>query len=257
MVQSLHSDDPHMPSQTHDLLQTLKQQLKAHGHTYADVAKALALSEASVKRLFSTGHMSLHRLNQICAMIRLDFADLVHVMESSQRQVSQLSLQQEEAIVKDTDLLLVALSAIHGLDFEAIVDNYAISESNCIQKLAALDRLGIIDLLPNNKIKKRVATNFAWLPDGPIQKFFQHYVAQDFFRSRFNADTEKMLVLNGPLTPETNRKIQQLMDEFVHTFNQLMQDESHLESDKKYGNTMVLAIRQWRYALFDEKRRAD
>ena len=47
----------------------LKKALRASGHTYADVAKALDLSVASVKRLFSTEDLSLHRVDQICDLI--------------------------------------------------------------------------------------------------------------------------------------------------------------------------------------------
>jgi predicted XRE-type DNA-binding protein len=48
------------------LLVTLKRQIKARGLTYRDVAAALKLSEPSVKRLFSTGNLSLERLVDIC-----------------------------------------------------------------------------------------------------------------------------------------------------------------------------------------------
>ena len=42
----------------------------------------------------------------------------------------------------------------------------------CVRKLAALDRLKIIDLLPGNRIRLRLATHFSWLPDGPDPAFF-------------------------------------------------------------------------------------
>ncbi len=45
-------------SQADSLIETLKRQLRAQGKTYADVAEWLALSEASVKRLFAEKHFS-------------------------------------------------------------------------------------------------------------------------------------------------------------------------------------------------------
>ena len=39
-------------AQVSALIATLKRQLKAHGKTYADLALALNLSEASIKRMF-------------------------------------------------------------------------------------------------------------------------------------------------------------------------------------------------------------
>ena len=56
-------------AQTEFLIQSLKKSLKAHGLTYADVARQLKLSEASIKRLFSEQNITLERLDQICQMM--------------------------------------------------------------------------------------------------------------------------------------------------------------------------------------------
>ncbi len=53
------------------LLETLKRSLRARGLTYRDVARELDLSESSVKRLFSTGSLSLTRVTRICRMLEL------------------------------------------------------------------------------------------------------------------------------------------------------------------------------------------
>ena len=44
----------------------LKRHLKARKMTYAEVAKSLRVSEASVKRMFSKGTFTLDRFEQIC-----------------------------------------------------------------------------------------------------------------------------------------------------------------------------------------------
>ncbi len=48
-------------SQSAALVATLKQALRAQGKTYVDVAEALDLSVASVKRLFAQNSFSLER----------------------------------------------------------------------------------------------------------------------------------------------------------------------------------------------------
>jgi hypothetical protein len=50
--------------QTQQLVETLKQALRGQKKTYADVAKALELSEARVKRLFADKNLSLARGDQ-------------------------------------------------------------------------------------------------------------------------------------------------------------------------------------------------
>lgn len=242
-------------AQSAALVQTLKKQLKAHGKTYADVAAALDLSEASVKRLFSEQSFTLQRLEAISQLAGLELSELVQRMAKDQQRLTQLDREQEKEIAEDIELLIIAVSVINGFSYQDIVDHYQISEHLCIQKLAKLDRLKIIELLPNNRIKLLIAPNFNWLPNGPIQQFFQQKVEQDFFQSRFDKQNEKLIVLNGVMTPDTNLVLQKKMERLAEEFNNLMQDDAPQPMEQKYGNTMVLAIRQWQYSLFKNFRK--
>ena len=206
-------------AQTSELIKTLKQALKAHGKTYADVSRALGLSEASVKRLFSQENFSLERLDRICHLLDIEISDLVQLMNEKQHELLQLSVEQEQEVTNDTTLLLVAICVLNKWTLKDIVAFYDISEGECFLKLAQLDRLKLIDLLPNNRIKVRVAPNFNWRDNGPIQAFFQEKLGQDFLRGRFSRDEECLIVLNGMLSPESNaefqRKLKRLAWEFV------------------------------------------
>ncbi|MFX5622708.1 helix-turn-helix domain-containing protein, partial [Acinetobacter baumannii] len=54
------------------ILSSIKFHLKQQGKTYRDVAQALELSEASIKRLLSTEHganMSIEKLMQLCRFL--------------------------------------------------------------------------------------------------------------------------------------------------------------------------------------------
>ena len=238
--------------QTQQLLDTLKQQLRAQGKTYRCLAAHLALSEASVKRLFSERTFTLERLEQACDFIGLDIGELAALSRAAQTRLQALTRAQEAEIAEDTALLLVAISVINGFSFNDLLDYYALSEQECIRKLAHLDRLKLIDLLPGNRIRLRVAPNFSWLADGPIQRLFQLKVQQEFFNSRFNADTENLMVLNGVLSRASNQKLQTLMGKMYQEFNQLMKDDAALPMADRKGNTLVLALRQWQYPLFKQ-----
>ena len=239
-------------SQTTPLVTTLKRELKAHGITYADVALHLELSEASVKRLFSEKNFTLQRLESICSLINIELSDLVLKMQQDQPRLSQLSHEQEKEITEDLLLLLVAVSVINGMSYEDILQLYDIAPTDCLRKLVKLDKLQLIELLPGNRIKLRVAPNFSWRPNGPIQRFFHQKVEQDFFNSRFEKSTEKLVVCNALLSDTANARIQKKMDKLSKEFNELMQDDLNTPMNKKHGTTMVLAIRQWQYGLFKQ-----
>lgn len=240
---------PQMP-QINNLLNTLKKALKSHGLTYARVAAHLELTEASVKRLFSEQQISLQRLEQICQLMQMEISDLVLLMNDQQPRLQQLTHEQEEEITRDLVLLLVTVCVLNRWTMEEILDWYKLSETECLQKLIRLDRLKIIELLPKNKIKLRVASHFNWREGGPIQRFFQDKLAQEFFNSRFEGNDECLVVLNGMLSPASNLEFQRKLKRFAREFEELNQQDFNLPVEKRNGVSVVLAMRNWRYGLF-------
>lgn len=243
-------------AQTALLIQVLKQTLKAHGKTYADVARYLKLSEASVKRMFSEQHLSLQRLDDVCQLIGLEISDLVQILkEQTSTQLSQLSLEQEKEIVSDLELLIVAVSVLNRWTMDQILHYFNLDEHKCIRYLAKLDRIKMIELLPKNKIKLRVASNFKWREDGPIQRFFMTKLLSDFFSSRFTKENESLIVLNGMLSESSNNVFQRKLVALSHEFEELNKTDAGLSFDELSGRTVVLALRPWNYGLFEKYRR--
>ncbi len=238
-----------MPQST-ELILTLKKQLRASGVNYAEVAQALDLSEASVKRLFSEENFTLQRLERVCELIGLDISDLVMLAQKSLHQLETLTMEQEKEIANDLVLLMVTVSVINGFSFGDLLTYYKLSEHDCIQKLAKLDRLGLLDLMPGNRIKLRISPNFRWQRNGPIQKFFQERVEKEFFSSRFDGEREKLLVINGLFSHASNKLLQEKMELFAREFSDLHRRDSALPIGKKFGTTLVIALREWQYDLF-------
>jgi transcriptional regulator with XRE-family HTH domain len=236
--------------QTQQLIETLKFALKAQKKTYADVAQALGLSEASVKRLFGDRNLSLLRLEQACQLIDMEISDLVQLMNQRARQITQLSREQEEEIAGDHILLLVTVCALNRWSLAEIMDNYRITEADAIHRLARLDRLRIIELLPGNRIKLLISPNFHWIENGPIQQLFHSRLQDDFFNSRFDRQTERLVVVNGMLSKRNNAVLQKKMQRLAREFDELNDEDAGLPLDQRFGVTMVVAMSDWRFGLF-------
>lgn len=243
-------------AQTAQLIQVLKQALKAHGKTYADVARHLQLSEASVKRIFADQHISLQRLDDVCQLIEMEISDLVQMFnEQSAGQLSQLTLEQEKEIVGDLELLVIAVCVLNRWSLKEILSFYDFDELRCVRHLAKLDRLKMIDLLPKNRIKLRVAPNFKWREDGPIQRFFMTKLLSDFFSSRFAHEDESLIVLNGMLSESSNAVFQRKLTALAREFDELNTADAGLSFGERRGTTAVLALRPWNYGLFQKYRK--
>jgi len=151
---------------------TIKRELKAQGLTYRDVARALALSEPSVKRLFSSERFTVERLVQISQFVGFTLTELLQEASSSVPQLSTLTEHQETQLVSNSKLLLVAVCAFNHWSVADIVAAYQMSKAECLKRLLVLDRMGVIALLPGDRIRLRIARDFDWLPNGPIRQFF-------------------------------------------------------------------------------------
>ncbi len=243
-------------SQTKTLIKSLKKLLRARGVTYADIAARLELSETSIKRMFSQNSFSLERLGTICEMIEMDFVDLLRVFDDEQEKITHLSSAQEQELVSDIKFLVVALCVQNTWSFKEIVSYYAISESECISLLIKLDRLGITQLLPNNKIRRMVAQDFQWLPDGPIETFFENDIQSEFLDAKFRGDSEQRIYLSGSLSNKSidifNKKLEMLITEF----SDMQKDDAKLPVSSRQGVGFLLAFRPWESTAFQQIKRS-
>ena len=78
-------------STTADLVSALKKELKAAQMTYADLAEGLGMAESSVKRMLAKGDMALSRIDAICRVLKIDFAELARRVAEAQPLLSELT----------------------------------------------------------------------------------------------------------------------------------------------------------------------
>ena len=237
------------------LIEVVKNALRERGLTYARVANGLGLSESSVKRVFSQENLSLDRLEQICALMDLEIADLFDMTRAAEKRFTELTEEQEQVLVSDPKVLLIAILAINHWTAPVMLEKYRFSESELVALLVRLDRLGIIELLPGNRIKVRLAHNFSWRKGGPIQRFFEERVQEQFFESSFLGHGELRLTLQGSLSAKSNELLQQRMRKLAEEFDSLVGEDRSLDHGMRDGMTMVMAIRPWELASFTELRR--
>jgi hypothetical protein len=236
------------------LVDTLKSVLKSNAITYATVAKSLDRSESSVKRKFSRQEFSLAELDRICVLAGIDFMELVKTMERNSGRLQQLTADQEKQIADDLGLMLVTVCVLNRWSFDQLIDFYVFDEHELVQMLAKLDRLGLVELLPGNRIKVLAAPNFGWLSNGPIETMFLRVIQKDFFATRFDRADHELIVLNGMLSQPANAELIRRLKRLARDFDGLNQEDTGLAFEDRKGYTLLLAIRDWRYAGFDPYR---
>ena len=243
-------------SQTKTLIETLKMELRKQRITYRQVSEALDLSETSVKRLFADAAFSVRRLEKVCELLHLEISDLVHLMQKNIELTTELNREQEEELVSDIKLLLVALLLMNKLQFTDILATYDISEPEGIRLLARLDRMKVIELLPGNRVKLMISQNFRWLPDGPIQKYFESKVQLEFLNASFNGPGQFRVFVSGMISREGNAEIIRKMQHLAKELSDLNAEAESLPREERFGTSLMLAIRPWEIRAFAELRRS-
>ena len=242
-------------STTADLVTALKKELKAAQMTYANLAVHLGVAESSVKRMLAKGDMPLSKVDAICRALKLDFAELARRVADAQPLLAALTLQQEQAVVADKKLLLVAICVLSQWTLEQITANYRLSEADCIACLAQLDRIGIIELRPLNRYRLKLAKAFRWRPHGPVMQFFREDVVLDYYSGGFDGPGEGLLLVHGSvsrsLAPAFLERLQRVAQDFAQ---QHLADQKLPEAARE-GYTLVLGMRRWEFAAFTALRR--
>ncbi len=242
-------------SQSSRIISTLKSQLKSKGIKYAEVADYLHVSESSIKRQFTQADISLSRLEKICEMLEMDISDIFELTHVKSMLIEQLSIQQERKIISDTKLLIVTVAAMNQWAFEEIHAIYDFSEAELIKVLLQLEKLKLIELKANNKIKTLISRTFTWQNNGPIQRYFEEHIQSDFFDCQFNKPGELRLVINGMLAHSSNQVIQKKIKQLANLFSDCAYKDQNIGLERRFGSTLVLAMRPWELPEFEKFRR--
>jgi DNA-binding Xre family transcriptional regulator len=238
-----------------DLVSAIKKELKAVQMTYADLAVTLDMAESSVKRMLVKGDMPLSRIDAICRALKMDFAELARRVADAQPLLSQLTEQQEKAVVADKKLLLAAICVLSQWTLEQMTSRYRLTEAECIRYLAQLDRIGIIELKPLNRYRLKLAKTFRWRPHGAVMNYFRENALLDYFGGGFDGEGEGLLLVHGSISRSLAPSFLERMQRVAQDFAQQHQADQKLAEKDREGYTLLLAMRSWEFEAFEALRR--
>ena len=239
-------------SSTLEMISVLKGELKLLRITYADLGRELGLAESSVKRMFAKGDMPLKRIDEICRVLKCDFAELARKVADLELLRDELTLEQERAVVADRRLLVMALCALSQWPYEQIMGMYAFSDAEAVRHLVQLDRLGIIELKPLNRYRLKVAKTFRWRADGPVMRFFREHGVVDYFSGGFDGESEMMSLVHGHVSLPMAKVFQERLQRLAQDFAQQHLVDQKLAPAHKRGFTAVMALRSWTFGPLRE-----
>lgn len=242
-------------SSSAELVAALKRELKEAGITYAELARRLGVAESTIKRSFARGDLTLSRIDAVLRVLNLEFTELARRIAERAPLREELTLAQEQAVVADRWLLLVAICCLSEWTHEMIVGRYRLSDAECTGHLLRLDRLGLIELRANNRYRLRLRQGFRWRPEGPVMHYFRSHVISEYYAGGFDGENDQLLLVHGSighdLAASFNDRLQRIAQDFVR-LHRLDQRQERLP---RRPFTMILGMRCWEFSVFEDLQR--
>jgi DNA-binding Xre family transcriptional regulator len=234
----------HMP-QTAGLLEAVKKLLKSRGTTYRGLAASLGLSEASVKRLFSERTFTLQRLEQVCAALDVDFFELAKLARGASASVDAMTIAQEQALAQDSKLLGVFYLLFSDWQPDDIHARYMLSRAEVLRHVLRLEKLGLVDLMPRDKVRLRIPKSVRLRPEGPISRAHGKTVLDAFIGAEFEPAGGLFKFEVRELSSASMELLKRRLERLAAEFNEIAELDSYLPSGQRETIGLVLAIRPY------------
>ena len=231
--------------QTEGLVEALKKLLKSRGTTYRALAAALGLSEPSIKRLFSEKTFTLQRLEQICAVLEIDFFELAKLARGATATVDEMTIEQEKSLAADPRLLGVFYLLFNDWQPADIHQRYQLAKAEVLKLVLKLEKLGLVDLMPHDKVRLRVPRTLRLRREGPIRDRHGHAIVESFIGVDFNRAGGLFRFEVRELSKASVALLTRRLERLAAEFNEMAELDSYLPSSQRETIGMALGIRPY------------
>jgi len=224
------------------ILASLKSALRAKQLTYKQVAVRLGVHEATVKRNLNGRGLSLEFLERVCNLADLRVSELLETSESSQDgRLHRISIRQESGLASNLLSTFFLLLLQRKWSPEEIREEFQLTEAQLVNHLVRLDRLGVIKLLPNNRVRVLIGRHPEWKSGGPMRQSFNRWLGQqfanmDYPRGMFEVETVKV-------APSSLIMIQSLMKDFSEAIIRVGERDHQLRGEQLNWYSILVAAR--------------
>jgi DNA-binding Xre family transcriptional regulator len=233
------------------IMTSLKAVMKSRQITYRDLARRIRLSEASVKRIFSRGTLTLTRLDEICQALEVSLSEVVRLASGqSADSPERLTLEQEAALAADPKLLTCFYLLANGRTGWDVRVQLNVDERTVRRLMVRLDALRLIELRSKLRARTRAASVIAWRPDGPLRRLYESRVRQEFLQAEFSRSGEALHFLSAELSDASSKVLLRKLERMAGEFRDLAELDRTVPAKDKRSMGALLAVRPWVFSMF-------
>jgi DNA-binding Xre family transcriptional regulator len=223
--------------QRENLFTLLRKAIKAKGYTYGRLADEMQVSELSIKRLFKEKDCKMSRLLEICSIVGLSMADLVSMQQRVKQVPEYLPEHTERELASDQYLFLLFILLVSHVDLNKIQAVYGIDQPQLYLRLRRLEKLGLIELLPEERYRFLVSLPIQWRMDGALQGVIEHINHRYISHCLKNASSPEytFTTTSRLMTKHSAQKIQSSLEKIREEFDYLTTQDQMFYKPEELG----------------------
>lgn len=157
----------------------LKTRAKAQGITQARIASDLNVSIPTVKRWYAGQSLTLPSIQRLTEYLGVSLGEFFSNLEND-KNCFEYTLKQEQFLVKNPASLAFFDQLVRGRSVKQIKNQFKIKENDINFILLSLDRIKLIELHQDNKVKLLNKGEPRWRKSGPLAKRFKAEIIESF-----------------------------------------------------------------------------
>jgi transcriptional regulator with XRE-family HTH domain len=226
-------------------VENLKARLREKDITYAELADGIGMSESGVKKIFTGSDGSFQRLAQICRYAGVTLGELFQDRAGE----ATFTPEQQDAFLKEPELFqfywMIAFERRTVGESEKF---FRITRADGQRQLKRLQELGLLKLLPGDRLRLPQANAIHWSGDGPfLRKIYQDWSQKFVARTaKPESDLAELFILRYfRMLPET-------YFEFLEAQRALESEFTRRATEEMRGEDPRLQHVRWLAAVDDQ-----
>jgi hypothetical protein len=125
------------------------------------------------------------------------------------------------------------------------VARHQITLAQCVGALAKLDRLGLIDLMPGDRVRLKLPRGIRLRDDGPIRRRHGERAIADFLAPRFDRVGGYFAFEFRELSRASHELVRRKLERLALEFHEMADLDAHLPPDERETIGIALGVRAW------------
>lgn len=223
------------------LLGALREEFRRQRVTAAECARRLDISEATAKRWLKGQGLTLDRLQALCEIINFDLRDLIDAVDHIA--TDRFTLAQERVLAADRIFAFLFFSILNGWPVEDFQKDFNLPQDRLASYLDRLVRLGLIAVLPDERVKLRVKRDIAWRRNGPLIRAFDAQVKPLILNMNFGQPEARYVSDVAKLSASAREKIFGMFEDLLRAWHRIAEEDRRNPPGPMEWSSLLLLVR--------------